>query len=151
MTNIWYNTYMDKTYIFTVPKEVTYGRGYVYSLQYHIVWTTRDCKPVFRGNIRDDVIAYLKDTMDDLQMKPLVLDVAPDYIHILADCKPQLCLSDAVKVLKGNTARWLFMNHPEIKGELGQGHLWNPSYFVSTVSGQSLEQAEKYISDQRKT
>lgn len=36
------------------------------------------------------------------------MEIMPDHIHILADYKLQLCLSDAIKVLKGNTSGWLF-------------------------------------------
>ena len=43
----------------------------------------------------------------------------------IVSCKPQLRLSDAVKVLKGNTARWLFLSRPEIKKSLWGGHLPN--------------------------
>ena len=32
---------MDKTAYNTVPKDVTHGRGYVYLLQYHIVFVTK--------------------------------------------------------------------------------------------------------------
>lgn len=73
----------------------------------------------------------------------------PDHIHLLADCKPQLRLSDAIKVFKGNTARWLFMAHPEIKKQLWGGHMWNPSYFVVTVSDRSFAQAKEYIDSQK--
>lgn len=62
--------------------------------------------------------------------------------------KSQLRLSDAIKVLKGNTARWLFMDDPELKQSLWGGHLWNPSYFVVTVSERSTEQVEAYIQSQ---
>ncbi|MBR6406475.1 MAG: IS200/IS605 family transposase [Lachnospiraceae bacterium] len=141
---------MDKSYAFKVPKEVTHGRGYVYSLQYHIVWVTKYRKPVFTGDIRTDVISYLNETMKSLEIVPLAMEVMPDHIHILADCKPQLRLSDAIKVLKGNTARWLFLKHPEIKKTLWGGHLWNPSYFVVTVSDRSIEQVFAYINSQTK-
>ena len=139
---------MNKYNVFTVSNDVTHGRGYVYSLQYHIVWVTKYRKQIFTGAVRDDVTGYLKKTMSDLQMVPLAMEVMPDHIHILADCKPQLCLSDAIKVLKGNTARWLFLKHPEIKASLWGGHLWNPSYFVVTVSDRSLEQVKRYINEQ---
>ncbi|MEE0771977.1 MAG: IS200/IS605 family transposase, partial [Anaerovoracaceae bacterium] len=62
------------------------------------------------------------------------------HIHLLVSCKPQLRLSDAIKVLKGNTSRWLFMAHPELKGSLWGGYLWDPSYFVATVSERSAAQ-----------
>lgn len=140
---------MDESVFASVPQKLTYGRGYVYSLQYHIVWVTKYRKPVFTEEVRDDVIEYLKTTMQDLEMTPLAMEVMPDHIHLLCDCKPQLRISDAVKVLKGNTARWLFLKHPEIKRMLWGGHLWNPSYFVVTVSERSLDQIAEYIRTQR--
>ena len=140
---------MDKNDIFTTETTVTHGRGYVYSLQYHIVWCTKYRKKIFIGNIEKDVAGYLKETAKSLQMEILAMEIMPDHIHILADCKPQLRLSDAIKVLKGNTSRWLFLAHPEIKRKLWGGHLWNPSYFVATVSDRSREQITAYINNQK--
>ena len=42
---------MDKHGEFTVKNELTYGRGYVYSLQYHLVWCTKYRKKVLRDGI----------------------------------------------------------------------------------------------------
>ena len=77
------------------------------------------------------------------------MEVMPDHIHLLLDCKPQFYVSDMVKILKGNTARWVFMNHPNIKAQLWGGHLWNPSYCVVTVSDRSKDQIENYIASQK--
>ena len=132
-----------------MPNDVTHGRGYIYSLQYHIVWVTKYRKPVFVGSIEDDVRTYLLETLRALDMKSLAMEVMPDHIHLLVDCKPQLRLSDAIKILKGNIARWLFLAHPEIKKQLWGGHLWNPSYFVVTVSDRSLDQVKRYVNSQK--
>ena len=140
---------MDKTAYLSIPKDVTYGRGYVYSLQFHIVWVTKYRKPIFLGSIESEVRQYLLETMQSLEMRPLAMEVMPDHIHLLVDCKPQIRLSDAVKILKGNTARWLFLKHPEVKQQLWGGHLWNPSYFVSTVSDRTLDQVTQYINSQK--
>lgn len=140
---------MDKDTIFSIPKDVTHGRGYVYSLQYHIVWATKYRNPIFIGEIETDIRDYLLETLKSLDMNIIAMEIMPDHIHLLVDCKPQLRLSDAVKVLKGNTARWLFLNHPEIKKKLWGGHLWNPSYFVATVSDRSPKQVTDYINSQK--
>ena len=129
--------------------DVTHGRGYVYSLQYHIVWCTKYRKQIFAGGIDCEVKDYLLRTATDLQMQVEAMEVMPDHIHLLVSCKPQICLSDAIKVLKGNTARWLFLAHPEIKQQLWGGHLWNPSYFVVTVSDRSHDQIVRYINEQK--
>ena len=140
---------MNKNTIFQTNFDVTHGRGCVYSLQYHIVWVTKYRKPIFTDDIEEDIKKYLLDTLESLNMIPVAMEVMPDHIHLLVDCKPQLRLSDAIKILKGNTARWLFMAYPEIKQQLCGGHLWNPSYFVATVSDRSREQVMQYISSQK--
>lgn len=140
---------MNKDIYFLTPNDVTHGRGYVYSLQYHIVWVTKYRKPVFIGKIESDVKKYLNEMLQSLSMDVIAMEVMPDHIHLLVNCKPQLRLSDAVKILKGNIARWLFLSHPEIKEQLWGGHLWNPSYFVATVSNRSLEQVVGYINSQK--
>ena len=140
---------MDKTIYFSMPKDVTHGRGYVYSLQYHIVWVTKYRKPIFIGDIKIDMKNYLLYTLKSLDMNVIAIEIMSDHIHLLVNCKPQLRLSDAIKILKGNTARWLFLKYPEIRKQLWGGHLWNPSYFVATVSDRTLEQIEHYINNQK--
>ena len=116
---------MDKNTIFSINSDVTYGRGYVYSLQYHIVFVTKYRKPVLTGQVEADVKKHLLTTLQSLDMELIAMESMPDHVHMLVSCKPQLRLSDAVKVLKGNTARWLFLSHPEIKKSLWGGHLPN--------------------------
>ena len=94
---------MDKTIYFSIPKEVTHGRGYIYSLQYHIVWVTKYRKSVFVGDIEAEVKTYLLEILKSLDMLPIAMEIMPDHIHLLVDCKPQLRLSDAIKILKGTT------------------------------------------------
>ena len=147
--NIWYLKNMKNNDLFRTDFEVTHGRGYVYSLQYHLVWCTKYRKKVFKDGIEDEVEKHIRETTEDLQMKIVAMEIMPDHIHLLVDCKPQLRLSDAIKVLKGNTARWLFLEHPELKESLWGGHLWNPSYFAASVSDRSTEQVTNYIKNQK--
>lgn len=132
-----------------ILSDASHDCGYVYSLQYHIVWITKYRKPVFTGKIESDVREYLNKTLKTLDIGVIAMEAMPDHIHLFVNCKPQLRLSDAIKILKGNTARWLFLSHPEIKNQLWGGHLWNPSYFVATVSDRSLKQVTEYINSQK--
>ena len=72
-----------------------------------------------------------------------------DHIHLLISCKPQHYIPNIVKALKGNSARFLFKEFPELKSKLWNGHLWNPSYFVSTVGDTNEEQIKEYIKSQK--
>lgn len=77
------------------------------------------------------------------------MECMPDHIHLLISCSPQHFIPTVVKVLKGNTARRLFIRHPELKQALWDGHLWNPSYFVATVSENTTDQVTEYINSQK--
>ena len=57
--------------------------------------------------------------------------------------------NNLIKALKGVSARLLFLKHPEIKRYLWGGNLWNPSYFVATVSENTEEQIRNYIQNQQ--
>ena len=70
----------------------------------------------------------LQDLAEEYKFRILAMEVMPDHIHLLVDCKPQFFISDMIKIMKGNLARRIFLVHPELKKELWGGHLWNTSY-----------------------
>ncbi len=126
--NIWYTINMDKN-IFTIREnDLSYGRGYVYSLQYHLVWCTKYRKKVLQNGLDEECKKMLYEIADEYKFQIVAMEVMPDHIHLLVDCKPQFYISDMIKIIKGNLARQLFLSHPELKRELWGGHLWNPSY-----------------------
>ena len=147
--NIWYNQNMDKDIYNIKENDLTYGRGYVYSLQYHIVWCTKYRKQVLKDGIDEELKQMLQELAEEYHFKILAMEVMPDHIHLLLDCRPQFMISDMVKIMKGNTARWLFLKRPELRKSLWGGHLWNPSYCAVTVSDRSREQVETYIRNQK--
>ena len=64
---------MDKTTIFQEPKDVTYGRGYVYSLQFHIVWCTKYRKPSFCNGLDIELKEHLIKTAKSLKQDETAL------------------------------------------------------------------------------
>ena len=146
---IWYNIYMEKD-IFNIDKnKLSYGRGYVYSLQYHLVWCTKYRKKVLKNGIDTECKEMLQNLAEEYKFQILAMEVMPDHIHLLVDCKPQFYISDMIKIMKGNLARQMFLAHPELKKELWGGHLWNPSYCAITVSDRSRDQVLAYIEGQK--
>ena len=75
----------------------------------------------------------------------LSLEIQPDHIHLFVSIPPSKAVSDAVKKLKGTTARKLFLQHPGLKKQLRDGHLWSPSYYVGTAGKVSAETIRQYI------
>lgn len=105
LSNIWYNIHIKKD-IFTIKENsLSYGRGYVYSLQYHLVWCTKYRKKVLTNGVDQECKEMLQEIAQEYQFRILVMEVMPDHIHLLLDCKPQFFISDMIKIMKGNLAR----------------------------------------------
>ena len=120
----------------------------MYSLQYHIVFCTKYRRQVLTGLVKTDLEKLLYGIADEYNFTITELSVQSDHVHMLLDCKPQFYISDMVKIIKGNTARRLFIDHPELKAQLYGDHLWNPSYCAVTVSDHSHDMVKHYISTQ---
>lgn len=125
------------------------GRGYVYSLQYHIVWCTKYRKKVLNGTFEKRLKQMLYEIANMNGFKILEMESNEDHIHLLVDCTPQIYIPNIIKAMKGNTARFLFKEFPQLKNQLWGGHLWNPSYFVATVNENTAEQVRNYINSQK--
>jgi len=129
--------------------EVKKGRGYIYSIQYHIVWCVKYRQKILNTNIEKSLKQILLKIASDNGIGMLEMETDKDYIRLLVDCTPQQQIPSIIKALKGVAARLLFLQHPEIKKGLWGGHLWNPSYFVATVSENTEVQIRNYIDNQK--
>ena len=130
--------------------EVTNGRGYVYSIQYHVVWCVKYRHKVLTGQVKTRLIEILKNIADDNGFQILEVNTDKDHIHLLINCSPQHYIPNIMKALKGVSARLLMKEFgSDLKNKLWDGHLWNPSYFVATVSENTEEQLRKYIQNQK--
>lgn len=133
-----------------ILSDVHKGRGYVYSIQYHIVWCVKYRYDVLTGEIEKSVKAILQDIANEHDFTISEMETDKDHVHLLIECKPQHYIPNMVKALKGVSARRMFIVHPKLKARLWGGHLWNPSYFVATVSEQTEAQIRNYIQNQQK-
>ena len=131
--------------------EITHGRGYVYSIQYHIVWCVKYRKKILTPKIENKLIEILNKIANDNNFQILECNGDLDHIHLLVNCSPQHYIPDMMKALKGVSARILMKEYgEELKKKLWGGHLWDQSYFVATVSENTEEQIRKYIQNQKR-
>jgi len=125
--------------------EIKHGRGYVYSIQYHIVWCVKYRHNVLRDEVDSRLKEILKQIAQDNGFEIAEMESDSDHIHLLIDCSPQHAIPSIIKALKGVSARLLLKEFPQLKKKLWGGHLWNPSYFIATVSENTEDQIRQYI------
>ena len=126
------------------------GRGYVYSIQYHVVWCVKYRHKILAGDIEADLRYILCRIAGDNGFQITELNITEDHVHLLLDCRPQHYIPNMIKALKGVSGRSLMQKHgDELRKKLWGGHIWNPSYFIATVSDNTEEQVRAYIKSQQ--
>ena len=76
---------MEKDNKVTLQNELTYGLGYVYSLQYHLVWCTKYRKKVLRNGIDTECREMPEALAGEYKFTITAMEVMPDHIHLLVD------------------------------------------------------------------
>lgn len=124
-------------------------RTKVYDFNFHLVWVTKYREKVFYDVKRQDT---MKEILEKIATNYGVtiqnMEVMPDHIHMMISFPPDMTPSSIVKSLKGTSARQWFKAFPETKKQLWGGHLWSPSYFMSTLGNVSKEIVNQYIDNQ---
>ena len=104
--------------------EIKTGRGYVYSIQYHIVWCVKYRHKILTSKIEKSLIEILNKIAKDNEFSITEINADLDHIHLLIDCKPQHYIPNIIKALKGVSARLLMLEYKdELKKKLWGGHL----------------------------
>lgn len=125
--------------------QVVFNRNCVYQTAYHVVWCPKYRRKVLVGRITEYLTALLNEICEQREWPILALEVQPDHVHLFLSIPPSIAVADAVKILKGSTARKLFVEFPELKESLWGGNLWSPSYYVGTAGNVSAEIIRRYI------
>ena len=125
------------------------NRTNVYDFHFHLVIVTKYRKRIFTNTQRhDDIINIFKNIAKNKGITIEHIEAMPEHIHMMISFPPNLAPSSAVKSLKGVSAREWFKLYPEDKQLLWGGHLWTPSFFMSTVGNVSKEIVAEYIKNQ---
>ena len=124
---------------------IVYDRNCVYQTAYHVVWCPKYRKRILTGTVCDTLKQCLSVLCEERGWPIITSEIQPDHIHLFLSIPPSTAVCDAVKILKGSTARRLFTVHPELKQQLWGGHLWSPSYYVGTAGNVSAETIRHYI------
>ena len=87
--------------------EVVKGRGYVYSIQYHIVWCVKYRRDVLNGQVATRLKELLTQISKDNGFQILEMNMEEDHIRMLINCTPQHYIPNIIKAKKGVSARLL--------------------------------------------
>ena len=112
------------------------------SLHYHIVFGTRERRPIIRPEWRSRLHDYLGGTVRGLGGVSQVVGGTADHVHLLFGLKATHCLADVMRELKKASSIWV---HEEI-GD--RAFAWQEGYAAFTVSATARNSVYAYIENQ---
>ena len=114
------------------------------NLLYHIVFSTKDRRPLITPDYELRLYDYLGGTIRKLGGISLELNGTEDHVHLLAKLRPDCALSDVLRNLKANATGWMHDVFPTLKN-----FSWQRGYGAFTVSQSHVEAVRQYIARQK--
>ncbi len=111
------------------------------SLHYHLVFSTKQRRPVIRSKWRAKLHSYLGGTTRGLGAIPEAVGGVEDHIHLLVGLKATHCLADFVRELKKAGSTWAMEHHDPL-------FHWQDGYAAFTVSSTHRNAVRKYVAGQ---
>ena len=131
-------------------REIRTGRHCVFMMHVHLVFVTKYRKRVFDSKILTEMEQIFKDICNISESKLVEFEGEDDYVHLLVEYPPKVCISKLVNSLKGVSSRHLRKRFPQISKHYYKGVLWSPSYFAGSCGGAPLEAVKQYIEQQQR-
>ena len=112
-------------------------------LRYHLVFGTRDHKPLIPVSSQKSLDSYIAGIINQLRAVTLAISSAKDHVHVLASIPPSYSISSVMQKIKGSSSHW-------IKGHWKNGSefSWQPGYSAFSVSESQSERVKGYLERQ---
>lgn len=126
------------------------NRHSCFLLQYHIVLVTKYRHPVLTGNVKTAVYERINYVAENRGFNILELNSEPNHVHLLIEADPQTPPAELVNVIKTQTSRKARKLYGDtlLKKYYWKPYFWSDSYFIATVSENTLDVVKNYIKNQ---
>ena len=115
-----------------------------------MVLVTKYRHPVLTGGVNDLVYSTIRDIFREKGLVIMELNGEPDHVHILFEADPFTAPGSLANIVKTKTSRFARREYGEtvLRKYYWKPFFWSDSYFVTTVSENSLAVVRDYIRNQ---
>lgn len=113
------------------------------NLVYHVVFSTKQREPLIHPSFVERIHGYMGGIIRQNKGHLLRIGGVTDHVHLVVKLKPDISLSDLIRITKANTSKWL--------NELDDypGHFeWQRGYAAFSVSQSQLPSLFAYVDNQ---
>lgn len=112
------------------------------SLHYHLIFSTKDRRPLITKDWRERLHAYLGGIVKGLGGAPLAIGGIEDHVHLLVGLKTSHRLDYFARDVKADSSEWI---HKQVGGKL---FAWQKGYGVFSVSPSNVDGVKRYVLSQ---
>lgn len=132
-------------------KDYRRGTHSVFSLQVHLVWSTKYRKRVLVGDIGTRMRDLARQVCTDMGVEILRGVVTGDHVHMLVSMPPQVSVSKLVQRVKGKTSYKLQREFEALRRQYWGQRMWARGYFACTTGTVTDEAIAQYIENHTET
>ena len=130
--------------------DITYNKQAhaTFYLRYHLVLSTRYRRKILPGGVAK-YLYVVAQAISRRHPEIVIHEIngEADHVHLLVSIAPKMAISEAVRLIKCNTARVMRKKFPHLTKTYWSEHepgIWSVGYFVSSV-GANEATIKKYI------
>jgi REP element-mobilizing transposase RayT len=109
----------------------------------HLIFSTRNREPLISAELRPRLFEYVGGLLRAERGCLLAAEAMPDHAHWLISLHQQTSVSDALRLIKANSSRWIH----ETFENLG-GFAWQTGYGAFSVSFSRVPHVKRYLAGQ---
>lgn len=109
----------------------------------HLVYSTRDRRPLITDSVRDGLFAYQAGIFKQWDSPALVIGGVEDHVHALFSLSKNHALKTIIEEVKKSSSKWM-----KTQGSSFQNFYWQTGYGAFSVSQSSVEAVMHYIETQ---
>ncbi len=115
----------------------------IWRLYYHILWPTRDHRPLIQPAWEKELYTYLGAKAQELGCVPHAINGTSNHLHLVLSIPPSMAVSDVVGLLKAGSSRRINKAYPEAR------FAWQRDSILYTISETGLERIVGYVKAQK--
>ena len=112
-----------------------------FSLHYHVVFSTKERRPIIDSDWRPRLHSYLGGIVRGTNGVAEIVGGVEDHVHLLMSLRPIHCVADVMRDLKKDSTNW-------VKQNFDRRFAWQEGYAAFTVSPSATDAVRYYISNQ---
>ncbi len=109
---------------------------------FHIVFATKDRKPLIAAEWESELHAYLSSIIKNLGGQTLEINGMPEHLHIVTHLDLKIAFPDLMREVKASSSKWVRRNR-------SHDFNWQRRYGAFTVSESALDTVRRYVRNQK--